>query len=311
MTMLGKIPWNKGKNMPHSKEWEAKRLESVREAAKRRIYPYGYTRPDEYTRPMIEKYRKLQQDNPEKYREIAIRNLSRNKNMSLAKENSPNWEGGKTDKNGMWRNNNRSRLTKWRNSVLARDDHTCKQCRSKEKLEAHHIIPIKSNPAFAFLRMNGVTLCRKCHKETDSFGGKRNHFKNSDIGQTKAHIQFIPHSFQDYETVGNWGIGENGEILIFVSEMSDDRMGWCVAFHELSEVLLCLHRGIKQEDVDAFDIQFEKEREEGLHGEDEEPGDAKDAPYKSEHFFATTVERQLTRELGLDWKEYDDAVMSL
>lgn len=84
-----------------------------------------------------------------------------------------------------------------------------------------------------------------------------------------------------------------------------------VAIHELVEVCLCKERGIKQSDVDAFDIQFEKEREQGLHLQDEEPGFAPNAPYLKEHTFATLIEKEMAVQLGVDWGTYDKTVMEL
>lgn len=70
---------------------------------------------------------------------------------------------------------------KWVKDIKNRDNWGCKKCGSKEKLEAHHIIP------FSFLVKeckllknfiplydldNGVLLCRNCHKKTDSFNNR-------------------------------------------------------------------------------------------------------------------------------------------
>lgn len=121
-------------------------------------------------------------------------------------------------------------------------------------------------------------------------------------------LKFIPHSEQRYETVGDWIVDPDGNHEIRVSDMGDERYNWLVAFHELAEFMLCLQRGIKQEDVDAFDKAFEDKREDGNC---DEPGDDIKAPYRKEHFFATTVERALSAEMGVDWKSYDDTVMSL
>jgi len=56
----------------------------------------------------------------------------------------------------------------WREAVLARDDFTCQNCGSKEDLQAHHIIPVNENPDFSFVVTNGVTICKKCHRQYHS-----------------------------------------------------------------------------------------------------------------------------------------------
>lgn len=116
-------------------------------------------------------------------------------------------------------------------------------------------------------------------------------------------IKTIPHSKHRYETVGDWTwIGKG--LLIEVSNLKDWRKEFLIGVHELVETMLCLDRGISQRDVDRFDIQYERDREKGLHSEDAEQGDDPAAPYRKEHFFATNIERQLALELRVDWSEY-------
>ena len=121
-------------------------------------------------------------------------------------------------------------------------------------------------------------------------------------------LKSIPHDQQRYETVGDWIIDDNGDITILVSDMGNEDYNFLVALHELVEVKLCIARGIRQEDVDAFDIAFEERRKEG---NEDEPGDDPEAPYRREHFFATNVERLMADQLGVDWKAYGDAVYAL
>jgi hypothetical protein len=90
--------------------------------------------------------------------------------------------------------------------------------------------------------------------------------------------------------------------------MGNDDYAFLVAIHELVEVWLCNKRGITDEAVSAFDIEYEKNRPEG---DESEPGNHPDAPYRKEHFFATNIERMIALELGLDWEKYSKAVMSL
>jgi hypothetical protein len=124
-------------------------------------------------------------------------------------------------------------------------------------------------------------------------------------------IQTIPHKEQRYETPGDWWFDEKGNLEIRVSDMGNLEYEGLVALHELIEVQLCKKRGITTEQVDAFDKQYEADREKGLHGEDDEPGDDPQAPYKKEHFFATNLECLMCGELGLDFKEYEKTVQAL
>ena len=74
---------------------------------------------------------------------------------------------------------------------------------------------------------------------------------------------------------------------------------------------LCRQRSISEPEITRFDVQFEEEREQGLHDPDEEPGDDLSAPYHREHVFATKLERMLAREMGVDWDAYEDFLVGL
>lgn len=124
-------------------------------------------------------------------------------------------------------------------------------------------------------------------------------------------IKTIPHNKHRYATCGDWWFDKKGDLQIRVSDMGNWKYEYLVALHELIEVALCKERGIKQEDVDDFDMQFEKEREEGQHDEEAEPGDDRRAPYKKEHFFATNIEFMMIGELGVDNNDYADTIYKL
>lgn len=128
----------------------------------------------------------------------------------------------------------------------------------------------------------------------------------------KITIETIPHDEQRYETVGDWFFDDAGDLHIKVSDMKSWKYEALVGFHELVEVLLCKGRGITTEMVDAFDMQWSRDHPgEVLGSGPVEPGDDPACPCRKEHFFATTVERLLAAELGVDWTEYDSAVMAL
>ena len=103
-------------------------------------------------------------------------------------ENNPMWQGGKTKLSFAIKN--LSEYKDWRNKVFERDDYTCQCCGRKSMqgdkvfLECHHIKPfsiilsdnnitsindaLKCNELFDI--NNGQTLCKECHKKTDSYG---------------------------------------------------------------------------------------------------------------------------------------------
>ena len=124
-------------------------------------------------------------------------------------------------------------------------------------------------------------------------------------------IEIIPHNKQRYPTCGDWFYDKKGNLTIRVSKLSDWRREMLIAVHELNEVLICKHKKISQKSVDRFDMQFEKDRSKGKHGEDDEPGDHNKAPYRKQHFFATNVEALLSAELGVDWASYEGELSKL
>lgn len=121
-------------------------------------------------------------------------------------------------------------------------------------------------------------------------------------------IKTIPHNEQRYETVGDWWFDENGDLQIRVSDVGNPKYEFLVAYHELAEVMLCKDRGITTEEVDTFDKNFEANRPEG---NEDEPGDDPNAPYRKEHFFATSLERLVAAELNVDWNKYDETINKL
>lgn len=61
----------------------------------------------------------------------------------------------------------------WRKAVLERDCYKCVLCGSGESLQADHIKPHSKFPELRREVSNGRTLCKDCHKKTDSYGGKQ------------------------------------------------------------------------------------------------------------------------------------------
>ena len=121
----------------------------------------------------------------------------------------------------------------------------------------------------------------------------------------------IPHSDQRYKTVGDYFEDREGKMQFRVSDMRNSDYEFLVLIHELIEWYLCRRAGVKIEDIDAFDMKFEREREEGKHSDDAEPGDHPSAPYGWAHRFATKIEKKLAKRLGVDWGTYDKRVASL
>lgn len=117
----------------------------------------------------------------------------------------------------------------------------------------------------------------------------------------------LPHGKQRYPTVGDYE-DVHGCTMFRISDMGNWKYEVLVAVHEFIEKILVDARGIKVEDIDAFDMAFEAARQ---PGDDREPGHESTAPYHKEHVFAEKVERMLAAELGVDWNTYDRTVVEL
>lgn len=81
-----------------------------------------------------------------------------------------NWRGGITKINLTIRRSLDYRL--WRTAVFERDNYTCIWCGNNKggNLEADHIKPFAYYPSLRFELSNGRTLCKSCHRKTDTWG---------------------------------------------------------------------------------------------------------------------------------------------
>lgn len=121
-------------------------------------------------------------------------------------------------------------------------------------------------------------------------------------------VKVIPHDRMRYETCGDYIFDEGGSIHIKVSAMGNRDYEFLVAIHELAEAYLCQKQGISEEEITAFDIEFEESR---MKGDESEPGDDRRAPYQIQHGFATSIERMMAAALGVSWQDYESAVLRL
>lgn len=84
-------------------------------------------------------------------------------------EKHPNWKGGISPENKVIRRSNE--FKEWRLKVFERDKYTCQVCKIKgNELHPHHIKPFCDYPELRFDVSNGQTLCKDCHKKTDTWG---------------------------------------------------------------------------------------------------------------------------------------------
>lgn len=97
-------------------------------------------------------------------------------------EKAWNWKGGTSQIGTEFRHGMMQRIEYklWRKAVFERDNYTCVWCGDKRggNLEADHIKSYKDFPALRLSIDNGRTLCKACHKKTDTYGSKVHRNKN-------------------------------------------------------------------------------------------------------------------------------------
>lgn len=127
----------------------------------------------------------------------------------------------------------------------------------------------------------------------------------------EIHIKTIPHSQHRYETCGDYWYDENGILQIRVSDMGNEKYETMVAIHELVEERLTKWRGITEQQIMDFDVEYEKQRMECLEPHNLEPGFDNNAPYRQEHTLATGIEMMICAYAGLSWFDYEQEINSL
>ena len=123
-------------------------------------------------------------------------------------------------------------------------------------------------------------------------------------------IKTVPAKKMRYPTAGDYWEKRN-KVFFRIVQLPDWRYEALIAIHELVEYVLVKAAGIKVSDIDEFDMNFEAEREMGMHPDHEEPGDAPDSPYHIQHAAATVAERCAAAIMFVSWQEYDNCLAGM
>jgi hypothetical protein len=111
-----------------------------------------------------------------------------------------------------------------------------------------------------------------------------------------------------YPSAGDYFEDACGVAHIVVVKTNNWKYQALLFVHELVEYILVKAAEISIDTIDDFDINFEREREMGIHGLHDEPGDALESPYHMQHSIATVVERMLAVILRVHWADYAQIV---
>ena len=127
-------------------------------------------------------------------------------------------------------------------------------------------------------------------------------------GINEIHIKFIDGVQQRYPTCGDY-FTSNGIDTITITKQDTPEKNLLIAIHEFVEWALITKRGIKESDIDAFDIEWNKKAEASNDWfKDDiapEPGWEPECPYGKEHATAEIIERILAQALDINWIDYD------
>lgn len=122
-------------------------------------------------------------------------------------------------------------------------------------------------------------------------------------GEKDILIQFIDGIKQKYNTCGDYWT-ETDKLVIKISKQNLPKKNLLILIHEMIEWILCTDKGITDQEITDFDLQWEKDNPTGIEN-GLEPGADINAPYYKQHFQAEIIERQLAALLNIDWQEYE------
>ena len=117
-------------------------------------------------------------------------------------------------------------------------------------------------------------------------------------------IKFIPQKDQRFDKIQQIGdyFETEDSIEFRITEFENQSFSMACALHELVEKFRNDQLGIKDADVDQFDLD---------HPELDDPGMSQDAPYHKTHLEADAIERTFLALSGNDWAEYEKAIDAL
>ncbi len=118
----------------------------------------------------------------------------------------------------------------------------------------------------------------------------------------KITIEFVGEGICRNNGVGDYFYTPDGNLIIRAYQKSPETFNeaWIIALHELIEQRLTEYKGIKEEDIDAFDRMVDENG-----GNADEAGNEPNCPYYHEHHIAEVFERLMAELLGINWEDYE------
>lgn len=130
------------------------------------------------------------------------------------------------------------------------------------------------------------------------------------MGQ-KIEIEFKDIKEMRYPTVGDYYMREDGVLKFEIADTGDLFLNKCILIHEIAEQALTEKKGIPEQSIMDFDLEYEEKIKRGEVSEYSEPGFDNNAPYLQEHTIATSIEMIMCAHAGIKWQEYEQVINSL
>lgn len=119
----------------------------------------------------------------------------------------------------------------------------------------------------------------------------------------KLEVEFVSLKEMRYDSLGDY-FYKDGILHFKIVNTGNCLYNKIILIHELIEQTLTEAKGIKEEQIIKYDLEFENLRKAGKVGIDDEPGEGKGSPYRREHIIAEIVERMMLNHL--DQKTFDE-----
>jgi len=168
----GNTPWIRGRKVP--KEVLEKISKSLKANKYKRHVVAGWNKGLKGAQVAWNKGGHTSEESKEKNRLSHLgkrASLETRKKQSEMRKGSKSalWKGGITPVSQAIRSS--FEYKQWRISVFERDNYTCQIChkRGNTTLHADHIKPFALFPELRFEITNGRTLCKECHRATDTY----------------------------------------------------------------------------------------------------------------------------------------------
>ena len=127
-------------------------------------------------------------------------------------------------------------------------------------------------------------------------------------GDKNIRVEFIESKDQRYQTCGNYWETDT-EIVFQISKQDKPQKNLLILLHEFVEFAICTDRGISEQSITDFDLQWEKDNPTGID-DGFEPGNSSEAPYYQEHHIAEAFERMFAGFMNIDWEDYNKNLIS-